>query len=84
MAGRGPQAGVGDLIQRFRQMAAEVGRDPAEVPLSFFGAREDLDQVKHLRDLGVSRLVVALDSEKEDTILPVLDRWAAVIRALEG
>ena len=84
VAGRGPQAGVGDLIQRFRQMAAEVGRDPAEVPLSFFGAREDLDQVKHLRDLGVSRLVVALDSEKEDTILPVLDRWAAVIRALEG
>ena len=84
VAGRGPQADVGGLIQRFRQMAAEVGRDPAEVPLSFFGAREDLDQVKHLRDLGVSRLVVALDSEKEDTILPVLDRWAAVIRALEG
>ena len=36
------------------------------------------------RDDGVSRLVVSLDSGKADTILPELDRWATLIRQLDG
>ena len=35
-----------------------------------------------LRDDGVSRLVVSLDSAKADAILPELDRWASLIRQL--
>ena len=61
-------------------MAAEAGRDPAEVPISAFGAKEDFDVIRRQGDLGVSRTVVMLDSEKEDKILPVLDRWAEIIR----
>ena len=75
---------VADLMERFKQMAAEAGRDPAEVPLSFFGAPEDVDTLKRYRDLGIARVVVALDSESEDTILPVLDRWAEIMRKVHG
>jgi probable F420-dependent oxidoreductase len=77
IAGRAP---LEDSLVAFRSMAAEAGRDPAEVPISTFGAPEDLDTLRRYRDLGVSRVVVTLDSEKAEIILPVLDRWAALIR----
>lgn len=77
IAGRAP---IADALMAFRQMAAEAGRDLSEVPVSTFGASENLDEIRRYRDLGVSRMVVTLDSEKEDKILPVLDRWAAIIR----
>jgi probable F420-dependent oxidoreductase len=77
IAGRAP---LEDSLAAFRSMAAEAGRDPASVPVSTFGTPEDLDTLRRYRDLGVSRVVVTLDSEKADSILPVLDRWAALIR----
>jgi len=77
IAGRGP---IEESLAHFPQMAAEAGRDPAEIEISTFGASENLDQVKRFADLGVARMVVTLDSEKEDTILPILDRWADIIR----
>src|ERR1700760_3709617 len=70
------------LLPKFREMAAEAGRDPAPVPITLWGAREDLDLLKRDRDDGISRVVVALDSAKADTVLPVLDRWANLIRQL--
>jgi hypothetical protein len=33
-------------------------------------------------DLGIARMVVMLPSEKPDQILPILDRWAALIRGV--
>jgi MoaA/NifB/PqqE/SkfB family radical SAM enzyme len=65
-------------------MAAEVGRDPTTVPLSTFGAPEDIDRLEKLRDLGVVRVVVSLDSEKDDKILPILDRWADLVRRVQA
>lgn len=56
--------------------------DPASVPITLWGAKEDLDLLKRDRDNGISRVVVSLDSAKADTILPQLDRWAALIRQL--
>lgn len=77
ITGRAP---VHEALAKFREMAQEVGRDPAEVPVTAFAAPEDAAELRRLRDLGVSRVVVSLDSEKADSILPVLDRWAALIR----
>ncbi len=71
-----------DILSRFKQMAAEAGRDPAEVPLSLFGSSDDVDHLKRNRDRGIARTVISLESDKEDKILPVLDHWAARIRAL--
>jgi len=73
-----------DLIPRFRQMAAEAGRDPASLAISIGGQAPDIDLIKRYQDLDVERVSVSLLSEKEDTILPVLDQWVAVMRAVNG
>ena len=73
-------ADVRELVPKFREMAAEAGRDPASVPITIWGAKENLDLLKRDRDDGVSRVVVSLDSAKADTILPELDRWAKLLR----
>jgi probable F420-dependent oxidoreductase len=80
---RGGQS-IADVLEKFKAMAAEAGRDPASVPLTTFGAPEDVDQLKRFRDLGIARVIVTLDSEKSDTILPILDRWAGLIRQINA
>jgi probable F420-dependent oxidoreductase len=75
-------ADVQVFLPKFREMAAEAGRDPASVPITLWGAKEDLDLLKRDRDNGISRTVVSLDSAKADAILPQLDRWANLIRQL--
>jgi probable F420-dependent oxidoreductase len=75
-------ADVQALLPKFREMAAEAGRDPTSVPITIWGAKESLDLLKRDRDDRVSRVVVSLDSGKADMILPELDRWATLIRQL--
>jgi probable F420-dependent oxidoreductase len=75
---------LAELIPRFRQMAAEAGRDPASLAISIGGQAPDIDLIKRYRDLDVERVSVSLLSEKEDTILPVLDQWVAVMHAVNG
>ena len=77
IAGRAPLA---EALAAFRVMAAEAGRDAASLPVTAFGAAESLDEIRRFRDLGVARIVVSLDSAPADTILPILDRWADLIR----
>ena len=77
-------ADVQALLPKFREMAAEAGRDPASVPITIWGAKENLDLLRGDRDGGVSRVVVSFDSAKADTILPELDRWATLIRQLDS
>ena len=79
---RAQYADVQALLPKFHEMAAEAGRDPASVPITIWGAGENLDLLQRDRDDGVSRVVVSLDSVKADTILPELDRWATLIRQL--
>ena len=69
-------------MPRFRQMAAEAGRDP--LPVTLGSSPEDLDALKRFRDLGVARINVRLSAENADAILPVLDRWARLIQQLNG
>jgi hypothetical protein len=48
------------------------------------GATEDLAQLRKFRDLGAVRTVVSLPADSADKILPVLDRWAGLIKQLKG
>ncbi|MBO0737151.1 MAG: LLM class F420-dependent oxidoreductase [Alphaproteobacteria bacterium] len=75
-----PQYGdVTEFVPRFRQMAAEAGRDPASVPVTVWGVPEDPDRLKRHRDLGIARVVVSLPSDRAGAVLPVLDRWVELI-----
>ena len=75
-----PQYGdVTEFLPRFHQMAAEAGRAPGSVPVTLFGTSEDPDRLRRYRDLGIARAVVSLPSARSEEILPVLDRWAALM-----
>ena len=80
LGGRGAE--ILDQLPRFRQMAAEAGREPDQLPVSVFGAGMDVDALKKYRDAGIERVVFSLDSAKGDAVLPVLDQIADLIHAV--
>ena len=75
-------ADVAALIPQFRELAAEAGRTEAELPITIWGVQEDRDALLADRDLGVDRVILSLAAAKRDVILPQLDRWAALVRAV--
>ena len=64
-----------DVLDKFRAMAREAGRDPASLPISTFRVPPDIERLRRYRELGIDRAVFSLPAEKEDKILPILDRW---------
>jgi len=75
---------VTDFLPQFRQMAAEIGRDPATVPITVWGIGEDIDRLRRYRDQRVARVVISLPAEPAEKTLPTLDRWAELIRRVAG
>jgi probable F420-dependent oxidoreductase len=73
---------VTEYLPQFRAMLAEAGRDLAEVPVTVWGVPPDLDRLKRYEEQGISRGVVQLAPEPADKTLPLLDRWAELIRRL--
>ena len=81
LAGRPAQYGdVFDYVPKFREMLKEAGRDPETFPVSLFSSADDLDRLKRYRDMGIVRSVVSLPAAGEDVVLPILDRWAELMR----
>ncbi|MFL5254140.1 MAG: LLM class F420-dependent oxidoreductase [Rhodopila sp.] len=81
LAGRPSQYGdVFDFVPKFREMLKEAGRDEASCPISIFSAPEDVDTLKRYRDLGVARVAAGIPAAKEDVVLPILDKWTALVR----
>jgi len=81
-ASRQTYADVGEFLPQFRQMAIDAGRDPNSLPITIFRVEENLDRLRHYRDLGVARVVISIPAVKEDEVLPLLDRWTALIARL--
>ncbi|HEX3536456.1 MAG TPA: LLM class F420-dependent oxidoreductase [Stellaceae bacterium] len=73
---------VTDFLPQFRQMAAEAGRKLEDVPVTVWGVQPDHDRLRRYEEQGVSRGVVQLAPEPADKTLPLLDRWAEMIRRL--
>jgi probable F420-dependent oxidoreductase len=80
LAGRPGSADVFETVPKFRAMLTEAGRTVESCPITLFGVAEDADTLKRYRDLGIVRVTAAIPAAKEDVILPILDRWAALIR----
>ena len=83
-AARGGYSEIADMIPRFRDMAAQAGRDPGSIEITVWFPRRDADLMKRYRDLGVSRVVFNLESEKADKVLPELDAITTLMRQLNG
>ena len=71
---------VADFLPQFHMMLKEAGRDPASLPITLFRVVEEVDKLRHYRDLGVDRVVITVPSEGPETVIPLLDSWAETIR----
>ena len=71
-----------EVLDKFRAMAKEAGRDPASLSISTFRVRDDLERLRRYRELGNDRVVFSLPADKDDKIMPILDRWADLKRQL--
>lgn len=40
--------------------------------------------MKRLADLGVARVVASFSPQKADAVLPIVDRWATIMRHVNG
>jgi probable F420-dependent oxidoreductase len=76
--------GVGVLIDKFRQMAIEAGRDPASLPITIFRVPEEIARLKYCEEIGIDRIVFSLPAEGKDKLMPIVDRWAELRHQLGG
>jgi probable F420-dependent oxidoreductase len=81
-AARGGYKEIADMIPEFKKMAAEAGRDPESIEITVWFPRQDADLMKRYQDLGVARVVFNLESEAEEKLLPVIDGWEKLMRAV--
>jgi probable F420-dependent oxidoreductase len=78
-------ARAGDLIAQvkaLRELAEKQGRDPRTISVSVFGATPDEQTVRQYRDAGIERVTFGLPSAPRDTVLPLMDRYAELMKRL--
>src|SRR6266478_8164964 len=68
--------GLADLKAR----AARAGRDPGKISVSVFGAKAERATLDSYAAAGITRAILRLPSEGRDTVLPLLDQYAKLIR----
>lgn len=72
-------AGIASSLPQLRAQWAEAGRDPEELEVVPFGSIPDPGKLEHFERIGVTECVFRLPSASRDEVLPVLDRWAALL-----
>ncbi len=75
--GRNPVAKIPELYRR----AEKAGRDPRSISVTIFFAKPDKPSVDVLRGAGVARAIFGLPSAGRETVLPILDSYAGVMRS---
>ena len=82
-----PINGRGSMLDELGVLADECARQDravSEIELSLYMAPVDVDAAKEHEAAGVHRFVFGLPPGPADTLLPLLDRQAAVIAAVNG
>jgi len=82
-----PINGRGSMLDELDTLAAECDkneRDVSEIELSLYMAPVDTDAAKEHEEAGVRRFIFGLPPADADTLLPLLDRQAEVIAAVNG
>jgi probable F420-dependent oxidoreductase len=71
---------LAEKIASLRERAAAVGRDPQSISVSAFAAQPDRSYLDGLAQSGVERAIFYVPSAGREEVLPVLDKYAEVIR----
>ena len=67
-------------IAILRERLAEAGRDPDSAPVTIFGAQPNSDTISRMEQYGVSRVLLTVPTEGPETVLPLLDDLAKLVR----
>lgn len=71
---------VAERVAALRQRAETAGRDPKSISITIFGANPAPDSIDALEGAGVERVIFMLPPAERDTVLPLLDKYAPLIR----
>jgi probable F420-dependent oxidoreductase len=77
--GRDPEVVLSGMKQ-LHDLATKAGRDPKSISVTVFGVGPDQALLDRFRKAGVTRAILRLPPEGRDTVLPLLDQWATLIR----
>jgi len=80
IGGRAYSEPVAESMADFRARCEKAGRDPEACTVSIFGVAPDEAKLSALRDAGVARVCFFVPSAVADTVLPLLDGYAAVAK----
>jgi len=76
-----PDYHILDKVAEWEAMKKEYGRD---VPLTCCLAEDDIDKWPHYRDAGADRIIVEVQPDTADKVLPQLDRLAKGLERVAG
>src|SRR5579862_4241878 len=66
-------------LAELRQKAEKAGRDWKTISISVFGANPQQETIEEYAKLGVQRAIFMLPAAPRDTVLPIMDKYAAFI-----
>ena len=69
-----------DEIKDLRARAEAAQRDPRSIAITLYGVPADADALRAYAATGVQRSIFSLPSAGRETVLPLLDRYAAVAK----
>jgi probable F420-dependent oxidoreductase len=78
----GMRDSVVEHIPELHRLAKEKGRDPKSIEVSVYYAPGDEDLLRNYKAAGVTRAIFGLPSEPPDVVLPMLDRYAELMRTI--
>ena len=73
---------LSDGVADMKRQAEEAGREP--LPVTAFGVPARPEVARHYAEAGVDRCVFFVPPGKADTVLPLLDRQAEIIREVSA
>jgi probable F420-dependent oxidoreductase len=76
--------GMGDSLPALHAEFERAGRDPASIIVTVFAALAEAGRLERYQSRGVYRTVFALPAAGRDVVLPLLDRYMDVMRAVQG
>jgi len=72
-------AGLSTAIPQLRAAYEEAGRDPSALEVVPFGSLPDPGKLEHFEQIGVTECVFRVPTAGRDEVLPILDKWTALV-----
>jgi probable F420-dependent oxidoreductase len=76
--------GLSETVPELRTRVEEAGRDPSELEIVPVAVVPDHGKLDHYQEVGVTECVFGLPSSGRDDVLPLLDKYAALLAEHQG